>query len=82
MLFRSLYFDKEAGLPVKCDTKIMEPGGKEASLEFFFSEHKDIGGVKHFMKLMVRVDGKETVEFELSELKLNEKLDDSQFAKP
>jgi len=77
-----LYFDKETSLPVKCDSRITNPNGQEESIEYEFSGPKEVSGLKHFTKLVVKIKGPGTVEFELTELKTNEKLGDDLFAKP
>jgi outer membrane lipoprotein-sorting protein len=81
----SLFFDKASGLLVKTETvvKDVEGGGdKEMTQEVFQSDFKEIDGVKHAMKTVLKRDGKLFVEVEWSEIRPAEKLDDSIFARP
>jgi len=77
----SVYFDKEDGLPVKCEIRQTDPQGKEITAEFFYSDYKEMDGVKHPTKVLIKFDGREaTMEF--SEIKSKDKVEDSEFAKP
>jgi hypothetical protein len=77
----SVYFDKEDGLPVKCEIRQTDPQGKEITAEFFYSQYKEMDGIKQPTKLLIKFDGKEaTMEF--SEIKSKDKVEDSEFAKP
>jgi hypothetical protein len=78
-----IYFDKKTALPVKCQAQVIDnKENKELSHEFFFSDPKDTGGVKHFTKILFKRDGNKMIEVELSEIKSVDKLDGSIFAKP
>jgi hypothetical protein len=77
-----LYFDKETQLPIKCELRIKEPNGMEATTTWLFSSFKEVGGVKHPMKVTLNRDDKKLMEMEISEVKPEEKVDDSVFAKP
>src|SRR5262249_25995452 len=82
-----LYFDKKSGLPVKCEMRLKGYAGNyaqfdEAAFEFFLSEYKETDGVKHFTKVVVKADGKQVMEIELTEIAPQDKLDDNAFAKP
>jgi hypothetical protein len=77
-----LYFDKETGLLVKTEARVKDEGGNEVNGETFYSDYKDVQGVKQAMKLVVKRDGKQYVEGEVSEYQLAESLDASVFAKP
>jgi outer membrane lipoprotein-sorting protein len=79
-----LYLDKETHLPVKCETKFMGPNNQEAEFEYVFSEPKEFSGLKHFTKMLLNIksENKTLVEFELVELKLDQKLEDAQFSRP
>jgi outer membrane lipoprotein-sorting protein len=77
----SVYFDKKGGLPVKCEIHLTDPRGKEITVEFLYSEYKEMDGIQHPTKVLIKFDGKEaTMEF--SEIKTKDKVDDSEFAKP
>jgi hypothetical protein len=78
-----LFFDKKTGLLYKTELRIKEgKDGQEASHAFLFDDYKDAGGVKHFTKLTFQRDGMKVLELECSDIKLQEKLDDSVFAPP
>ena len=77
----SLYFDKNTGLPVKTEIRLKEPQGQEVTIEFHYGDFKDFDGMKHPTKITIKLDNKEVVA-EVSEIKGEEKLDDSLFAKP
>jgi hypothetical protein len=78
----TLYFDKESALLVKSVLRTKGRAGKEVGVENFYSEYKDHDGVKQYTKLVVKVDGKDLAETEISDLKLLEKLEDKVFEKP
>jgi hypothetical protein len=77
----SVFFDKDDGLPVKCEIHLTDPRGKEITVEFFYSEFKEMDGVKHPTKMLIKFDNKEAT-MEVSEIKTKDKVDDSEFAKP
>jgi hypothetical protein len=77
----NLYFDKETGLPAKCETTIMEPGGGERKFEFTFTDYKELAGVKHPAKIEIKTND-DTFTGEMSELKAEEKVEDTLFNKP
>src|SRR5438552_11847371 len=77
----SLFFDKDNGLPIKSEVRVTEPGGKEITVEFHYSDYKDFDGVKLCSKLTIKVDELE-FKMELSELKGVEKVDAGQFDRP
>jgi hypothetical protein len=77
----SLFFDKETGLPAKSEVRVSDPSGKEITIEYLYSDYKDADGIKHPMKITIKVDGKEFV-LELSEVKSKDKVEESGFAKP
>jgi hypothetical protein len=77
----SLFFDKGSGLPLKTETRLTLPGNKEITVEYHFSDYKEFEGINHFSKIAIKADGKEFL-VELTEIRAQEKLDDSLFAKP
>jgi outer membrane lipoprotein-sorting protein len=79
----TLYFDKESHLLVKVDHVVKSDElGKEVNQETILSNHKEIGGIKHPMKVVVNRDGKVFVEAEEDDMQLTDKLPDGTFAKP
>jgi hypothetical protein len=79
----NLYFDKETGLPVKCETTAKDLfTAQEVSNEFLFSDYRPFDGVKSYSKLAWKKDGKLYLEQEITEVKLHERLADEVFAQP
>jgi hypothetical protein len=80
----NLFFDKTTGLLVKSERTVKDlmMGGKEFAQEELPSDYKDVGGVKHPMKIVIKRDGKDFVDGELSDFEVQDKLDASVFAKP
>jgi hypothetical protein len=78
----SIYFDKKTHLPIKIEVRAAETdGGAEVTFEAFLSEFKDFDGIKHPTKLVMKRDGKNFLESEISDVKPQE-LDDATFDKP
>jgi outer membrane lipoprotein-sorting protein len=79
-----LYFDKQTLLPLRAELRVAGiPGAQqEMTFAFFFDDFKEVEGVKMFHKLKLRLDDKEMMELDLTDLKTGQKLDDSIFAKP
>jgi hypothetical protein len=80
----NLYFDKDRGLLVKSSMQVksQENEGKEMSQEVFYTDYKELDGIKVPHKVVVKRDGKDYVVAETIEMKRSEKLDASVFAKP
>jgi hypothetical protein len=78
-----LFFDKETMLPLRTELRVKEgKDGQEVLHSFSYGDYKEVDGVKHFTKLTFRRDDKVLIEMELSDIKLQEKLDDGVFDKP
>jgi hypothetical protein len=80
----SLYFDKKSGLLLKRENQIkdFQEGGAEKMQESIYDDYKDIDGIQHPMKLLIKRDGKNYVDAEVSDVKVLDKLDDKTFDKP
>jgi hypothetical protein len=79
----SLYFDKEKGWLVKSEARTIEPmSGQEIAEERIVSDYQEVDGVQVPKKAVINRDGKKFMDLEVTEVKLLEKLDDSEFAKP
>jgi hypothetical protein len=78
----SLYFDKEKGMPVKCELQVKEADKQEKTHEFRFSGSKEAGGIKYFGKLVMKRDGKTTIEGDVTDHKPVEGFEESTFDKP
>jgi hypothetical protein len=77
----NVFFSKKTYLPLKADTRITEPQGKEIDMEILFGDSKDFDGLKHFTKLTFKADGK-VVTMELSDLRPDAQLEGNIFNKP
>lgn len=77
----SLYFDKKTFLLAKAEYK-----GKEADLtvnkEIILSNYKDYDGLKLPSKIVVQSNGKRAAEWNVTEYKFPEKVDEAAFVKP
>jgi hypothetical protein len=80
----NLYFDKKTGLLLKSETTAKKMGADmEVSQETLYDSYKEVDGVKHPMKIQIKQDGKKYVDVdETTEIKIEDKLDDSVFDKP
>jgi hypothetical protein len=80
----NLYFDKETGLPAKIEfnAKDNESADKEVPHEFFFSQYKDMDGIRVATEMVWHKDGKKYLTREIKELRPVEKIDPGVFAEP
>lgn len=78
-----LYFDKTSGLLAKVEHRGVDPqSGAEFNEERFMSDYKATSGIQTPRKLLIHRDGKKFMEVEVEEVKILDKIDDSEFAKP
>jgi hypothetical protein len=79
----NLYFDKETGLLAKVEMRRRDlMSGEEVTEERIITEYQEAEGRKVAKKVEVLRDGKAFLEAEVTEVKVLEKVDDSEFAKP
>jgi hypothetical protein len=79
----SMYFDKKTGLLAKTESRTLDPmSEQEVTQEVIVREYHVVEGRKMPKKSLVNRDGKKFMEMEVTEAKLLEKFDDSEFAKP
>jgi hypothetical protein len=78
----TLYFDTESGLPVKLVARVMGFNGEEFTQETTITDYKDFDGIKKSMKSNSSRDGQRFVEYEITEFKVLDKVDDATFAEP
>jgi len=78
----NLYFDKGTGLLTKSERRALDDTKKEVTEESFYSDYKDVDGVKVPMKIVVHHDGKKFVAMEITEHRFLDQIDDSEFARP
>jgi hypothetical protein len=78
----SLFFDKKTGLLAKLEHRTADQTGKEITEERIITEYqKNSDGMPQPKKVLVKHDGKNFIEAEVVEIKLFEKLDESEFKK-
>jgi hypothetical protein len=80
-----IYFDKETHLPVKLELRVKDPDDEELTTTWLFSDYRSVDGVKHPMKITMRLEiqtQKIKLELELSDLKPGADLDEDTFGKP
>jgi len=78
----SLSFDKKTLLLLKSETRVKDDQtGQEVTQETFFTDYND-KGLRQAKKVTLKRDGKVFVEAEVTELNVDQKFDDSTFAKP
>lgn len=79
-----LYFSKDTGLLLKNEfrTKAPEQEMKEVTQSTYFSDFREVDGLKMPFKLEVKRDDKKFVEAEITDLKTPGKLDAKVFGKP
>jgi hypothetical protein len=79
----NLYFEKATGLPLKCTVRVKEGNkGKAISHSCIFGGYKEVDGVKVFTRIVFYRDGQRQCEMNLSEIQLQERLDESLFKEP
>ena len=78
-----LWFDKKSGLLVKSVRPALDPNTmKESQRETILGGFKEVNGLQHPTKMTILQDGKKFLEIEITETKLLEKIDETEFGKP
>jgi hypothetical protein len=79
-----IYFDKKSGLVVKSahQAKSSEENFKEVNQETYLSDYREVAGAQVAHKIVIKRDGKNYVEGEISGYEAKGKLDDTVFAQP
>jgi hypothetical protein len=77
-----LYFDKETGLLVKTESRILSPGKPPIVLEKILSDYRDFDGLKLPMKFTKYENRQLTSTEEFVELTFVDHIDDREFQKP
>lgn len=78
----TLFFDKKTYLLLKQQMRVKdEMSGQEMDEERFYDEYNE-KGLRQPKKMTIKRDGKPYMEAEISDLKTDEKFDDSSFEKP
>jgi len=80
----SLYFDKKTSLVLKSEFNVKDlmAGDKEIMQEVVYSDYKEAQGMKYPGKMIIKRDGMDFVNGEVTEWVPSEKLEDGVFAKP
>src|SRR5262249_55187406 len=76
-----LYFDKETALPLKLEWKAPVEG-KEETHDILLGDYKKVGGLKVAMKLTARRNAKVFYEYEMTDFRIVDRLDDKLLEKP
>jgi hypothetical protein len=76
-----LSFDKDTALPLKLEWKASVEG-KQETHDILLGDYKEIGGLKVAMKLTARRNGKVFYEYEVSDFRIVDRLDDKLLEKP
>jgi hypothetical protein len=77
-----LFFDKDAGLPVKVVAKVRGFMGQEVTQETTLGGYKDFAGIKKATKIETKRDGEKFMKTEITEFKVLDKVDPKTFAEP
>lgn len=78
----TLFFDKDSGLPVLLEAKVIGFMGEEFTQETTFSDYKEMAGIKKAAKATSKRDGEKFLETEITEFKVLDKVDPKTFAEP
>jgi hypothetical protein len=76
-----LFFDKETALPLKLEWKAAVQG-KEETHDILLGDYREVGGLKVAMRLTARRNGKVFYEYEVSDFRIVDRLDDKLLARP
>jgi hypothetical protein len=75
-------FDKATGLPVKMTATVVDFQGDEYKQETLFKNYKDFDGIKRASKIETKRNGKNFVDYEITEFKVLDKAEKDAFAEP
>lgn len=79
----SYFFDKKTHLLVKTEMRILDvEAGQEVTQEKYIIGYRDTDGLKTGARVVIHKDGKAFMDLEITESKVYEKLDESNFAMP
>lgn len=79
----TMFFDKKSYLVVKSEMRTLDTMTmQEVTQEKFVLDYQDKGGLKMAKTVEIQKDGKSFMTFEVTEVQVMEKLDDSTFAMP
>jgi hypothetical protein len=79
----NLFFDKETGLLGKIEHRAKDAmSGQEVNEERIILEYQNVDGMKTAKKAVINRDGNKYLEVEVTDVKMLENLDASEFAKP
>ncbi len=78
----NLYFDKKTGILAKDERRTLDDNKQEVSEEMFYSEYREVDGVKVPGKLLVNRDGNKFLEVEMTDYAFPERIEATEFARP
>ncbi len=77
---RRMYFDVESGLMVRNDEELDTPDGRASTLSYF-EDYRDVQGVKHPFTIR-QIQGETEATIHLTQIIINQPVDDAMFLKP
>jgi hypothetical protein len=78
----NLYFDKKTGLLAKDERRTLDDNKQEVTEEVFYSEYREVEGIKVPGKLLFNRDGNKFLDIEMTEYAFPERIEASEFARP
>lgn len=78
----NLYFDKKTGLLAKDERRALDENKQEVTEEAFYSDYREVNGLKVPAKLVVHQDGKKLFDVEVMDYTFPEHIDAAEFARP
>ncbi len=76
------YFDKETFVPIMQEEFMHKGQMAGATTEMYFSDYQEVNGVYHPHAMSQKVNGQAMFDMVISEILINEEIDDSLFAAP
>jgi hypothetical protein len=77
-----LFFEKESGLPVRLEARVVGFDNAEFDQQTTYSNYKDFGGLKKATKLESKRNGEKFISQEITDYKTLEKASPDAFAEP
>ncbi len=77
-----LYFDKESGVPVKLEARVIGFRGEEYTQQSLYSNYKDFDGIKKATKIVSTRDGEKFITQEVTDYKILDKAPADAFEEP
>lgn len=78
----TLSFDKESGLPVKLNARVVDYDGTEYTQDTSFEDYRDFDGIKVATRSRIKKNGERYIEVEGVEFKVIDEVPPATFAEP